>query len=262
MLCFFARSVLDPTGALREHSKCIQLFGDILSLLKMGDRVVQFTNRLRQLFVEHHQLMLLLYSSDVVKVKSHMQHHLPQCIDDHKVLLDTFSCERRNRLLKAAVTNTSHAHRADTTILSRLLLDMIDHVERAECQPFTLRGAGKAVDCAIVSGFLAGTILKTTGGKSISSPFGGIRGGTFVELRDGQVRMLAKCDHFLDVRFVERPFMPNIYVHATMFSAPTTPGGSVWMPSGDSVYFEAASIHDVLTVIRDGVGVQPFWRPV
>ena len=92
ILVIFCKERSDRDGIMRDHSCCIQLLGKILDILSLRDGAVPFVDALRDLFVQHHQLFLLLYGSARAKVKFHLAHRIPSAIRRHGVLLDCFSC--------------------------------------------------------------------------------------------------------------------------------------------------------------------------
>lgn len=78
----------------------MQLAGRICNILQGGQSAVAHTGTLTGLFQQHHKLMLELWDEACVKIKGHLQHHIPECLERFGCNLSCFNNERRNRLIK------------------------------------------------------------------------------------------------------------------------------------------------------------------
>jgi hypothetical protein len=259
VLVLFCRERLDPHALMADHSHALQLFGNILDILSLRDDAVRHIDRLKQLFIEHHQLYVILYGSAVAKPKLHLSHHIPTAVERFGILLDCFSCERRNRLLRAVASNCKGARQTERYCITRLVLDLISNIERAPCKPFSLRGH-VVDDPTLIDEFRGvGNVSAVSVSRTASTPFGVLRKGTFIAIQwsNGQASVL-ECRFFADVRYLESLGEPTIFVHANAFS---DIGSGRWSPNGVVAFFELRMVTEVLFVrtISDAI-ISPVWK--
>jgi len=124
-LKFFCIRTLIPSGTLVEKARSVCLAYNIICLLRLGDAAVGRTEELARLIAEYHQRLEQEWGIQVLKVKAHLQHHIPRCIRVCGFGLACWSNERRNRLLIKAAKHYTHAGNKDSesslSILCRLI---------------------------------------------------------------------------------------------------------------------------------------------
>ena len=126
----FAEVDLKPGGHLPEETKCFELLGRILYLLRRGDAAVAKVQLLKSLVLEHHRMFLKLYP-ECGKPKVHYTLHVPDCIARFEINLSCFSPERLHKFTKHIA---AFAYNKLTTCLhTRTLLDL----ENKLCLPDT-----------------------------------------------------------------------------------------------------------------------------
>jgi hypothetical protein len=259
VLVNFCKERLDADGLLKDHSVAMQTLGAIIDILSLHDEAAPFAPRLKDLFVEHHQLVTLLYGDVCLRVKTHLSYHIADSLKHWGVLLDCFSCERRNRLLKAACAHSQSHAGVERSALERLVLDMFDKVSNAECLPFCLRGSVSKLPHLIPEFAHLGNVVSVTCGKWMRTPIGAIRKGTVFAIRwaTGRKTVLT-FDHAVDVRMLESLSKPRIFIYANIYVGDTA---GLWSPLHESGYFEASMISDVLPAKRFPDGrICPIWK--
>eukprot|EP00959_Pyramimonas_sp_CCMP1952_P227584 4758760-Pyramimonas_sp.AAC.1 len=80
-LFWFCTRYLLPEGKLVEQCRAISLAHEIIALLRTGDAAVRRTIELKSLVARYHRLLRDLYSTSILKIKAHLQHHLPTCLE-------------------------------------------------------------------------------------------------------------------------------------------------------------------------------------
>ena len=138
---------------MAEHSRAVHVMASMLNILHLGDQAVAMTDRLAELYKEHHQLMIELYSIRNVKPKSHMTYHIPENLRDFGVNLSCFSCERRLRLVKGACL---HAARLPIgprarSVMNRLLLDLENRLSQSQCRCYALCSPSHEDRCLVTA---------------------------------------------------------------------------------------------------------------
>lgn len=259
LLVVYCRERLDPTRTMSDHSYALRILAAIVDILSLRDKAVEHVGKLKELMERHHKLFLILYGSSVAKPKIHLVHHVPMSLEQHKVLLDCFSCERRLKLLRAAHKNCAGRDSTAEYCTRRLVMDLAYHIEHATCHPFALKGK-ICMDPQLAPEFAEfGRVSAVSVAKSASSPLGLMRQNTFVAVQwRNSVKTVLKCVNFADVRFVEEMSTPHIFIFGSVF---VERSGGIWHPTGSSAYFEAAMLSDVLSVQkRDFGSVSPLWR--
>jgi hypothetical protein len=255
----FCKQRLDPYNLLVDHSAAMQILGSIVDILGLHDAAVDYADKLKKLFVQHHRYVMVLYGTQAIRVKTHLSYHIPESLQKWGVLLDCFSCERRNRLLKAACTHVQGHARVEKSIIERLVLDLVHNVCKSKCQPYCLMGV-VSQQPALISEFRhLGNVSTVTIGKWLSTPCGAVKKGTVFAIKwSNGVKTVLVCEHCVDVRMLETISKPKTFVYAAIHVA--GPAG-VWYPAHGSAYFEATMISDVLSATRlqDG-GICPIWR--
>ncbi len=127
VLGLFCDSVLKPTGALRDHTSCLDHLRVALDILSSGSahKVGELQRAIRQ----HHELFVRIYPG-CVKPKLHYLTHIPACIERLGCVLSCFAPERKHHSVKVVAT---HAFRQwNSTILARQVYTLMDRCERPQ----------------------------------------------------------------------------------------------------------------------------------
>ncbi len=120
----FCDSVLKPTGALAEHTRCFDYLRVMLDILSRG--LTNKMDTLRRAIRKHHEASIVLYP-ECVKPKIHYITHIPDCIDRQKCVLSCFAPERKHHSVKVVAT---HAFRRwNSTAMARQVYTLMQRVE-------------------------------------------------------------------------------------------------------------------------------------
>ena len=130
----YCKYILDPRNILPRQSECMQLAGRICHILEGGDTAVAHVNALKTYFKRYHKMMLELWDEACMKVKGHLQHHVPECLQSFECNLSCFNNERRCRLIKQVCVFYVKMANPSSQILARIL---IDFEARAMASPFS-----------------------------------------------------------------------------------------------------------------------------
>ena len=95
-LAMFMAVVVDPMGVLKEHSALLRLARRMLELLLLGDRVLQYLDKLETTIHDHHVLYLRLLPQ-CNKPKLHLNRHLTEHMRRHQVNISCLPAERKHK---------------------------------------------------------------------------------------------------------------------------------------------------------------------
>ena len=95
-LAMFMAVVVDPMGVLKEHSALLRLARRMLELLLLGDRVLQYLDKLETTIHDHHVLYLRLLPQ-CNKPKLHLNRHLTEHMRRHQVNISCRPAERKHK---------------------------------------------------------------------------------------------------------------------------------------------------------------------
>lgn len=106
LLCSFLKTVIAPTGRLRDHIQCFELLNKLLSLLSLGsDSALQFVDEISRTLRAHAQLFKRLYP-DCIKPKFHHVFHVVDHMKNARKLLSCWVTERAHRTTKSFASHT------------------------------------------------------------------------------------------------------------------------------------------------------------
>ena len=131
IMCFlnnFAKRVLDVRRVLVDQSECFKVMYSILWTLQSGDVAVSRAGELKDSFIQLHDLLHSIWGLGIQKIKSHLMHHLPRCLLHFGYSLNTFSNERRNKLLSMVSAHFISAG-AEESNMKVLMCRMFLHLE-------------------------------------------------------------------------------------------------------------------------------------
>ena len=167
-LNYFCVRTLVPERKLVDKSRAICMAYGIIMLLRTGDDAVRRAAELERMILEYHKTLETLYSRDILKIKAHLQHHLPRCMSTVGFGLSCWSNERRNRLLikvaKHYTRAASHNSETSLSILCRLLLDLEHRLKTStfvEMELIHRKGVRPKASPEIAE-YLPNNIMKTT----------------------------------------------------------------------------------------------------
>ncbi len=175
-------TVMVPEGVMVEYFALLALADRIILSLQSSDRygAPLDTAALKASISEFHVEFLRLHGTSAAKIKTHLQHHLPDCIRAHgNVVISCFSCEARARFVKAAAVNSS---RLPDAYKSRAPLHRLCIQLEAQLKEFE---KGVSIDCKKRRDDLAELLPphpKPSGvvvGNAIRRPTGMLRGLQF-----------------------------------------------------------------------------------
>ena len=179
VLAMFSRMVLDARGVLSRQSRMMQILSSICDILTSGDLAIAMCDQLADLFVQHHRAMLALYGHEILKVKTHLCHHIAPCLKRLGFMVSCFSNERRNRLVKAVCDHVPGSH-LSRSILTRILMDLENRVQGARFEENCLVAPISDANC--IAAFLGIEGARVRCSKSIAFRRGPVRTGMVMSL--------------------------------------------------------------------------------
>ena len=172
-LAMFMAIVVDPMGALPEHSALLRLARRMLELLLLGDFVLQRLHELEATVHDHHVLYLRLLPQ-CNKPKVHLNRHLTEHMQRHQV---NISCLPAERTHKGPKQRAEHCFRNfHKTLLTQEVYAMLnDHQHLRVYQRERLGTPEYPVAAASIEwGVIAGSSLLTPLVKANSAQCGTI----------------------------------------------------------------------------------------
>ena len=141
VLSFYAETHLDVENLLPEHSRCMKLLCQIVDMLLCEPVALQSIPFLRATQNEHHILLLKLYSIRIVKLKPHIQHHVPESMEEWGVVANCFSAERAHQIPKAFGHHCKRGGRQYMVgVLNRSINMVLGSIHKTPLQPIYLEG--------------------------------------------------------------------------------------------------------------------------
>jgi len=135
-LSLYAEFKLEPLGAMRGECHCLKLLQAMIDII-FGGSVVEKTDELQAITIDHHKMLLAVYGTDVVKRKPHYQMHFAPQVDKLGEAGHCFSLERKHKLAKTIATQCKALPSLESNVLLRCLHDMFSDID-ADCEEIHL----------------------------------------------------------------------------------------------------------------------------
>jgi len=100
VLSWYAHTVLEPQGHMKEECVCMHLLAKMLDIYKQQDGAVEYYEELKVTTSQHQQLFVALHPQ-LAKKKIHYELHCPEDIERLKRNLNCFAPERFHKIVGA-----------------------------------------------------------------------------------------------------------------------------------------------------------------
>ena len=238
----FAETVLKPAGILPQHIACYHLLCDIVEIMGLGDRAVQYVAVLRATIEKHHELYVAIYGKEACQPKFHYTMHLPDVLERFKVNLSCFVTERKHRLSKSVASRTFNLF--EQVLLTDYLMRYLQDFR--EATPLALESMTTDIglkDASITEGFaeLFPKMVSVSAGVSANLAVGRVKRKdlVFLEVDDGFHVGEVAC--FFKLRF---PDSVHFLVHVLLLEPVGRPHWK--LRSSDSRIFPTVCVQAIL----------------
>jgi hypothetical protein len=258
-LNFFCLRTLIPKDQLVAKARSVCRAYDIICLLRTGDAAVGRATELATMISEYHAALSNLWGLEIMKIKSHLQFHLPRCLATVGFGLACWSNERRNRLLIKTARHYTHAggksSESSASILCRLVLDLQHRVETSSFVEHELIfRRGKAPrSTPEFAAFLPDGILKTSIFTSHKARFGNlVLVAGDILLLDGQAYCVVEmCAQALE----EGTFSNRILVVVRTLQLVAGHGCNLYSRTDQVRFVDIRRVHQICLRVDHGDGI-------